>query len=597
MHEHILMGIGLIILLGFGAQWLAWRLKIPSILFLLLSGIIAGPVLGYLDPNELLGDVLIPFVSISVAIILFEGGLTLKISEFKKIGRVVTLLISVGVVITWVITAAGAYFLLNLNMPVSVLLGAVLSVTGPTVIGPLLRNIKPQKNVSNILKWEGILIDPIGALLAILVFEVILIGEMQQALQTVLLSVLRTILSGLVVGGSLAFLLAFLIKKFWIPDYLQGTASLAFVVIGFLISNYFQAESGLLSATIMGIVLSNQTFAPTKRIREFKENLTLFIIPVLFILLSARLEFANIEPLITLSGLLFLVVVVLVGRPVGVFASTYRSGLNLREKLFVSWVAPRGIVAAAVSSVFALRLLETNLPQIELLVPATFFVIIGTVILYGFTSPVVARRLKISQADPQGVLIAGGQDWALDIAAALQEKGFNVVVVDTNRQNISKARMRGLNAINESIISDRTYEQLNLEGIGKMLALTSNDEVNSLSVLQFSEEFEKINLYQLVPNTNKDELEFSPMHLRGRFLFGKGVNYNFITNKVMNGAVVKSTTLRAEFTFDDFKDEYGEDFTLLFVIINKGNRLIPVTADDKIVPQIGNTIVALVDKR
>ncbi len=596
MHEHILMGIGLIILLGFGAQWLAWRLKIPSILFLLLSGIIAGPVLGYLDPNELLGDVLIPFVSISVAIILFEGGLTLKISEFKKIGRVVTLLISVGVVITWVITAAGAYFLLNLNMPVSVLLGAVLSVTGPTVIGPLLRNIKPQKNVSNILKWEGILIDPIGALLAILVFEVILIGEMQQALQTVLLSVLRTILSGLVVGGSLAFLLAFLIKKFWIPDYLQGTASLAFVVIGFLISNYFQAESGLLSATIMGIVLSNQTFAPTKRIREFKENLTLFIIPVLFILLSARLEFANIEPLITLSGLLFLVVVVL-GRPVGVFASTYRSGLNLREKLFVSWVAPRGIVAAAVSSVFALRLLETNLPQIELLVPATFFVIIGTVILYGFTSPVVARRLKISQADPQGVLIAGGQDWALDIAAALQEKGFNVVVVDTNRQNISKARMRGLNAINESIISDRTYEQLNLEGIGKMLALTSNDEVNSLSVLQFSEEFEKINLYQLVPNTNKDELEFSPMHLRGRFLFGKGVNYNFITNKVMNGAVVKSTTLRAEFTFDDFKDEYGEDFTLLFVIINKGNRLIPVTADDKIVPQIGNTIVALVDKR
>ena len=596
MHEHILMGIGLIILLGFGAQWLAWRLKIPSILFLLLSGIIAGPVLGYLNPNELLGDVLIPFVSISVAIILFEGGLTLKISEFKKIGRVVTLLISVGVVITWGITAAGAYFLLGLNMPVSVLLGAVLSVTGPTVIGPLLRNIKPQKNVSNILKWEGILIDPIGALLAILVFEVILIGEAQAALQTVILSVLRTIFAGLIVGGSLAYLLAFLIKKFWIPDYLQGTAGLAFVVIGFLISNYFQAESGLLSATIMGIALSNQNFAPTKRIREFKENLTLFIIPVLFILLSARLQFSNIEPLITVAGLLFLVVVVFVGRPASVFASTYRSGLNFREKLFISWVAPRGIVAAAVSSAFALRLLETNLPQIELLVPATFLVIIGTVILYGFTSPLVARRLKISLADPQGVLIAGGQDWALDIAAILQDKGFTVVVVDTNRQNISKARMRGLNAINESIISDRTYEQLNLEGIGKLLALTSNDEVNSLSVLQFSEEFEKINLYQLVPNTNKDELEFSPMHLRGRFLFGKGVNYDFITNKVMTGAVVKSTTLRAEFSFDDFRKEYGDGFTLLFVIINKGNRLIPITADDKITPQTGNTIVALVHK-
>lgn len=596
MAEHVLIGMGLIIALGFGAQWISWRVKVPSILFLLLSGIVAGPVLGYLNPNELFGDVLIPFVSISVAIILFEGGLTLKISEFTKIGRVVSLLISLGVIVTWIVTAASAHWLLGLNANVSVLLGAVLSVTGPTVIGPMLRNIKPQKRVGNVLKWEGILIDPIGALLTILVFEVIIIGEAQQALMAVLLNVGRTILAGLVIGGSFAYLLAFIIKKFWIPDYLQGTASLTFVVVGFLVSNHFQAESGLLAATIMGIVLSNQKYAPTKKIREFKENLTLFIIPVLFILLSARLELLNIKAFLSVSGVFFLLVLIFIGRPLSVFASTFRSGLNMNEKLFISWMAPRGIVAASVSSVFALRLAESDLPQAEALVPVTFLVIIGTVIIYGFTAPLLARWLKVSQSDPQGVLIAGGQQWALDIASILQEKGFSVVVVDTNRQNITKAKMMGLTAINESIISERTIDQLNLEGIGKLLALTSNDEVNSLSVLQFADLFDNSNLYQLVPNTNKDELEFSPLHLRGRYLFGKGVNYGHLTNRMMNGAVIKGTTLSEEFTWDDFKRKYGQEPTLLFVIINRGNRLIPVTMTDKITPQNGNTIIAMVDE-
>src|SRR5690606_19425060 len=228
-------------------------------------------------------------------------------------------------------------------------------------------------------------------------------------------------------------------------------------------------------------------YAPTKKIREFKENLTLFIIPVLFILLSARLELLNIEALLSVSGILFLLVLIFIGRPLSVFVSTFRSDLNLNEKLFISWMAPRGIVAASVSSVFALRLAESDLPQAEALVPVTFLVIIGTVIIYGFTAPLLARWLKVSQADPQGVLIAGGQQWALDIASILQEKGFSVVVVDTNRQNITKAKMMGLSAINESIISERTIDQLNLEGIGKLLALTSNDEVNSLSVLQFAD--------------------------------------------------------------------------------------------------------------
>jgi NhaP-type Na+/H+ or K+/H+ antiporter len=552
-------------------------------------------MLGYLQPDELFGEVLIPFVSISVAVILFEGGMTLKISEFKKIGTVVIFLISVGVVITWIVITIGAHWLLGLNFQISVLLGAVLSVTGPTVIGPLLRNIRPQKNVANILKWEGILIDPIGALLTILVFEVILIGEVQEAAMPVLLSFVKTILSGVIVGGTFAYALAFIIKKYWIPDYLHGTASLSFVVGVFVLSNLFQEESGLLACTIMGIALTNQKFASMKRIKDFKEDLTLLIIPVLFILLSARLNIADIVLALSPAGVMFLMMLIFVGRPLAVYVSTLNSGLKTNEKLFLSWVAPRGIVAAAVSSVFALKLAEINTPDIEYLVPVTFLVIIGTVLIYGLTSPLAAKWLKVSQSDPQGVLIAGGQDWALQMAAILQERKFNVIVVDTNRQNINTAKMMGLPAYNESIIGDRIIDEINLEGIGKLLALTSNDEVNSLSVLHFSEVFDKRNLYQLVPNTERDEVEFSPQHLRGRFLFGKGLNFNFLSKSFRNGAVIKSTNLTEEFRFKDFRNKYGDTLIPLFLVSNRNNKLIPVTLGEKIDPDVGYTIIALVE--
>ena len=591
--EHILISLGVIVLLGFGAQWISWRLRIPSILLLLLFGILAGPVLGWLDPDKLLGDVLIPFVSISVAVILFEGGLTLKIDEFKKIGKVVSLLISLGVLITWAVAALASHWIFGLNLQVSVLLGAVLTVTGPTVIGPILRNIRPKQEVGSILKWEGILVDPIGALLAILVFEVILVTGIQQAAAVVVLSVLRTIILGAITGGAFALLLTWLIRKYLIPDLLQEFATLSFVVAVFLISNQIQEESGLFSVTVMGIVMANQKFVPVKKIKDFKENLTVLMIPVLFILLSARLTRSDIE-LMSYSGIIFLLILVFIGRPLSVFVSTIQSRLTFREKLFVSAVAPRGIVAAAVSSVFALKLADGGVPQIEYLVPVTFMVIIGTVLLYGFSSAPLARVLKVSQSDPRGVIIAGAHSWALEIAAVLHEKDFRVVVVDTNRYHVNQAKMMGLQAYQESIISEKAIDRLNLDGVGKLLALTSNDEVNAMGVLRFSEIFDNENLYQLRPDIKEDEREFSPQHLRGRFLFGKEVTFTNLSRKFSEGAVVKSTRLTAEFSYEDFMARYGESMIPLF-LIDQGGQLLPFTSRDEIVPRQGNTIIALVD--
>ncbi len=594
MADNILISLGVVILLGFSAQWLSWRIKIPSIVLLLLFGIIAGPILGYLNPDQLFGEALMPLVSISVAIILFEGGMTLKLNEFRKIGRVVMLLISLGVIVTWVTASLSAYWLFGLNFKVSALLGAVLTVTGPTVIGPLLRNIRPKKGVGNILKWEGILIDPIGALLAILVFEAILIVGDQQSAGVVLWSLLKTILLATATGGIFALLLTFLMKKYWIPDYLHETAALTFVVVAFLISNSFHEESGLLAATVMGIVLTNQRYVPIKGIKDFKENLTVLMIPVLFILLSARLTESDIQ-LMSYMGILFLSILVFISRPLAVFLSTIKSGLSLNEKLFVSWMAPRGIVAAAVSSVFALKLTEAGVPQIEYLVPLTFMVIIGTVILYGFTSPYAARLLKVAQSDPRGVIIAGAHVWARELAVVLKKNGFEVVIVDTNKYNISQAKMSGLKAYNESIISEQIIDKINMEGIGKLLALTSNDEANALGVMNFSEIFDKANLYQIHPLSKVDEKEFAPQYLRGRLLFGKNITFNTISKRFEKGVVVKSTRLTGQFSYKNFLQKYGQSVIPLFLVDNN-DKLVPFTAESEIVPVSGNTVIALVDK-
>jgi NhaP-type Na+/H+ or K+/H+ antiporter len=592
MSENILISLGLIVLLGFSAQWFSWRMKIPSILLLLIFGILAGPVFRLIDPDKMLGDVLMPFISFSVAIILFQGGLTLKLSEFKKIGRVLGLLISVGVIITWLTATMAAHWLFGLNIEIAILLGAVLTVTGPTVIGPLLRNIRPRNNVGNILKWEGILIDPIGALLAILVFEVILIGNADNAVPLILLNMLKTILMTTLIGGGFALLLTMLIKKYWIPDYLQEVAALAFVVAALLISNYFQEESGLLASTIMGIVLANQKYVAIKNIKDFKANLAILMIPVLFILLSARLSAEGIQ-LINYKGAIFLAVLILIGRPLSVFISTIRSDLSIKDKLFISWMAPRGIVAAAVSSVFALKLAEIEIDQVEYLVPLTFTVIIGTVLIYGISSPIAAKALKISQSNPQGVIIAGAQEWALQIATILREHNFNVLILDTNRFNTNKASMKGLNAYNESIISDKVIDKINLEGLGKLLALTSNDEVNSMGVLHFSEIFEKENLYQLPPATKEDDREFSPQHLRGRFLFGKNINYEHISKRIRDGAVIKSTKITEKFSMEDFRKTHGESSIPLF-LITANRKLVPFTSEERIIPEKGSIIIALI---
>lgn len=530
MEGNLLLGITSILIFGIGAQWIAWRFKLPAILLLLISGIMAGPVLGFLDPDQLMGDLLMPFISVSVAIILFEGGLSLRFSELENIAGVVGNLVSIGVLVTWVITAVSGYYLFHFEWELAILLGAILVVTGPTVIIPLLRQVRPSGQVGSILKWEGIVIDPIGAMLAVLVFEVILSTSLSAATSLAVMSIVKTVFFGTIVGLAGAALIYFLLKRHLLPDYLQNPVSLMVVVAVFTLSNMLQHESGLWATTLMGIALANQKSAHIHHITEFKENLRVLLLSSLFILLAARVEMSSLMENLDWSLAAFLAILIFVARPIGVYVSTFFSDINWREKLFLCWMAPRGVVAASIASIFAIELTQNGFAQASQLVPVVFLVIIGTVTIYGLPASWVARKLGVAKPVPNGILILGAHDWSLHIAKAIKDEDFKVLVADSNWKNISKARAKGLETYHGNILSEYALEDINLDGVGRMLSLTPNDEVNSLAALRFGEIFGRSHVFQLPPNTKRhsEEQEVSS-HLSGRILFHKKLNFDHIS--------------------------------------------------------------------
>lgn len=484
-----------VIVLGAAAQWLAWALRIPSILFLLLFGFLAGPILGWVSPTALFGDLLLPLVSIAVALILFEGGLSLSFREIRGSAGVITLLVTVGALVTWALAGAAAHLLLGLDFEIAALLGAILTVTGPTVVLPLLRHIRPSAPLDAILKWEGIVIDPIGALLAVLVFEGIRHGTDGGATHFAA-AIGLTVLGGGAIGLVAAAVLAYGIRRYVIPDHLQTAVALMLVVGAFVGANAVHPESGLLAVTVMGIALANQRFADMRHVLEFKENLRVFLLSAVFILLSARVRLSEMQ---SVGGdvLLFVLALILVVRPACVALSTMGSSLSWRQRAFLACVAPRGIVAAAVTSVFALELERLGHSQARLLVPVIFSTIVVTVVTYGLLGSPIARRMHLSDSNPQGFLIVGANRFARQLARVLQAHGVRVVLVDSNRNEVLAARGEQLPAHFGSILTEEAREKLDLTGIGRLLALTSNDEVNALACERFARIFGRAGVYRL----------------------------------------------------------------------------------------------------
>lgn len=577
--------------LGIAAQWVAWWLRLPSILFLLGTGVLAGPVTGLIDPNALFGDLLLPFVSLSVAIILFEGGLTLRFAELPAIGASVTRLVTIGVLVTCTITAAAAHYFLAMTWPVAWMLGAVLSVTGPTVIGPLLRHVRPSGPAAPLLKWEGIVVDPVGAGLAVLLFEALLAGSMELAPGIVLFGLVQTLLSGIGLGLIGAAVLTLALRKRWVPDALENAVALGLVLLVFFLSNVIQTESGLFSVTVMGIAMANQPYVSIRHLIEFKENLRTLILSALFVILAARLDIKELSGF-GLGEAAFIAVLVIIARPLAVLASTVGSPLSWRDRAFVAWMAPRGIVAAAISSVFAERLAAAGYTGAELIVPATFMVIGFTVLLYGLTSGVVARWLGLAQSNPQGTILIGAQPTARAFAKVLESESFKVVLVDSNWDHVTKARQEGLNAAHADAVSDSVLDEIPLGAMGRVLAMTANDEVNALACVHFREVFERSQIYQLRPTalTSQTGAQARPQHLMGRWLFAKDVTYDKLRRALDAGGAIKVTKLTAQFDYNAFKRGHGENTVPLFVI-TEPHRLRPLCDDEPYTPPVGSKLI------
>ncbi len=589
MTEQLTLRLVAILAIGVASQWIAWRLRFPAILLLLAAGLAAGPGLGFIDPDQVFGQLLLPVVSLSVGVILFEGGLTLRLRELPAISGVVQRLVTLGALATWATTALGAWLLFDMSAGVAALLGAILVVTGPTVVGPLLEQVRPAGSVRAILKWEGIVIDPLGAMLAVFVFESISSGGRGFGLEAVS-RVLLTLGLGTGLGVAAAALVVIALHRFWVPDSLQAPVVLVALLASQVGADRVQAESGLLAATIMGIALANQNYVAVARIVEFKENLRVLIIGGLFVALSARLTRDDISA-VGFAGIAFLALVIFVARPLTVAVSTIPSKLSWRERAFLAGVAPRGIVAAAISSVFALQLSSEGHAGAHLLVPATFSVIIGTVILYGVGAAPLARRLRLSEPDPQGLLIVGAHPWARSLASALQSAGLRVLLIDSNWQNVSDARLDGLPCHHGSVLSDETLPSLDLVGIGNLLAVTPNDGINALAARRFQHSFGSANVFHLVPSTREPgSTEPIARELRGRSLFGAQFTFEEIQRRFDSGQVFKATPLTDQFGWDRYRERYPDP--LLAATVDASGRITVNTGASD--PTPGRTVIALV---
>lgn len=514
-----------IIILGILAQWVAWRFKIPAILPLILIGLFVGPIWAeffsddgqkWIEPiwngsrGLFPGEGLYYFVSLAISIILFEGGLTLKRSEIKNVGPVITKLITLGATVTFFGGGIVARYFFGLSWDLCFLFAGLIIVTGPTVITPILRNIPLKKDVSAVLKWEGILIDPIGALVAVLVFEFISVGGGSGFTKTALIEFGKIILFGTTFGFTFAHALAFMINRKMIPHYLLNVVSLSVVLLVFVESEIFAHESGLLAVVVMGMVLGNMKLENIKELLYFKESLSVLLISILFILLAANI---NIEDMMLLyrweSAALFLIVVLII-RPLAVFLSTRGSTLTLREKTFISWVGPRGIVAAGIASLFGGKLIKQGVVGAEYITPLVFMIVLGTVLLNATTARIFARWVGVFLTKSEGILIVGASKFSRLIGHYLERNGRHVVLIDSNQENIRRSEELGLEALNTNIYSDSIFDNIELNDVGFLMAMTANTDINRYAIEKFGPQFGEHGSFRLVSGEELKSPDISP---------------------------------------------------------------------------------------
>jgi len=581
--------IALIGVLGIGAQWVAWRTGWPAIVLMLAAGFLAGPVLHLFDPQRAFGPTLAPMVSIGVALILFEGGLSLEFRELREAGDAVWRLFAFGIPLGWTLGAFGLH-MAGLVWPVAILFAGILVVTGPTVVKPLLREAKIAPRPAAILKWEAIVNDPFGALCAVVAYEYFRLSANGATLFEVVPPIIAGAVLAALVGYLAARAIAWGFPRGVVPEFLKVPVLLTTVIGVFVGANLLEHEVGLIAVTVMGVALANMDVQSLRSIHPFKQNVALLLTSGIFVILAASLKFSELRYLEWRFGL-FLLALLFVIRPATVLISLLGSSVPWKERLFLGWIAPRGIVMVAVSGLFALRLTDLGYGDGNILIGLSFAIVVVTIVAHGFTIDPVARLLGIKGTTRPGLLVVGATPWTIALAGQMHELETPVLVADSSWQRLAQARQKGLPVYHGEILNEATEHSLDLTPYAVLVAATDNEAYNALVCNEFTHEIGRDSVYQLgEPGEDGDRLSL-PEALRGRALFRSGFGVEDVAERQQQGWVFRRTTLSDKFGFDDAQETLPEANQLLLLLRPDGQmRFFTHAARPE--PRAGDTIVS-----
>ncbi|MEH6700386.1 cation:proton antiporter [Parasphingorhabdus sp.] len=585
--DSLMVKIALIGLLGIGAQWIAWRTGRPAIALMLIVGILAGPVLGIIDPERDFGALQEPIIKLAVAVILFEGGLSLNFRELRQAGGAVTAMVLVAGPIAWVLGTGAAHYGAGLSWEISALLGGIMIVTGPTVIGPMLRTLRVPSRVRNILKWEGIVNDPIGALLAVGIYAYITYEGPDANIAVISMDVLAASFIAGLIGAGLGFAVTWLFPRGKVPEYLKAPFLLVTVIAGFVIADLIKHETGLITVTVMGIVMANRQIYSSQALYRFKEDLAVLLISGVFIILSATLDWETVQQFRP-QFVIFLILLLFVVRPISVLVALLFSSVPWRERLFIAWIAPRGIVAVAITGLFAIRLVDYGFPGAEALVPLSFAVVIATIFAHGFSASWVAERLGISEGKGEGILIAGANRWSISLGKMLKSLDIEVLMTDNSKFALRRARSEGLDIRHGDVLDEAHNDNIDMGEFQHLIAATDNDSQNQLITADLGPEMG----YEQISRLANDGQSKSRVG-HGRLLFESGTDFGTLLDRDLAGWRFSKTNITEKFTVEDYRKNLEVDEEPL-AVFKPDRRLLFFATDARPVIEDGDVVISYV---
>ncbi len=548
-----LIAIMIVAIAGIGSQWLAWRWQVPAIVLMLVAGILVGPVTGLVDPQATFGSLLSPIIGLAVALILFEGGLTLNFHSIAGAEGAVRRLVYYAGPLVWLFASLAAHYIGGLSWPSAAVLGGILIVTGPTVVTPLLRQAGLKRRPSEILRWEAIVNDPIGALAAVLAFEVFSVMTEHTQLSDAIGMLVSGIFIALITGFVGAQIIIQGFTRGLVPEYLKVPVMIALVIIAYVVPDLFLHEAGLLAVTVMGIILANANLPSLAELRRFKEHITVILVSGVFILLAAMIKFEMLAAL-DWRAYAFVFALIFLVRPAAVLISFLGSGLPMNERVMIGWIAPRGIIAVAVSGLFGVRLSEAGVADGELLAPLAFVIVTATVFLHGFTIRPLAKALDLRSTARKGLLLLGSNRFVLELSKVLMKHERPVLVADRNWFRLRDFRSEDVPVYYGEILSEDAEYQIDYNVYSDVLALTDNDDYNALVCADFAPEMGRNHVFQFGPHHGVPEGRKLPDTLGGRYL-QEAISFDDAADIMAQGGRVAATKLSEEFTYEQYLEQ------------------------------------------